>query len=531
MLQFRAVADRGGRHVRPAEAVVDRSLLLRGRIVAMDTDRRIIDDGVVGVVGGSIVHVEAHQAPRPPGLEAALEIDTKGTIYPGLIELHNHPVYNAVPLWDAPKLFGNRKEWRRQSREYVRRVKNPMSLIGQNTLDPDYPRAIARFVECKALLGGQTTYAGIAARDGTAYTGLIRNVEFPGEAGWPVAVGWINDFKDHADALATIGPVLGDRMQPRLHHLSEGTDADARDVFRYMQRSDGSWLLAPNIVSIHGVGLKAEDLAVLVQGGGLVWSPLSNLLLYGATAQIAAARAAGVRLALGADWAPSGSKNLLGELKIARLWSASNGSILSDRELVEMVTCNPAAMMGWDQWVGSLAAGRRADIVVVAGQNKDPHAQLIEATEEDLAAVLIDGRIRCGRSDLIDAASATAERVVVGRATMMIDLVEPGTDPLAGFSLSAATEKLAYGFAHLPELARDRLRQPHVMSKTSERLTLHLDIDEPETGEKALFGEPPIYPGDVDRMVLEPITAIDDAAFNYRLKGSLNIPEWLRQAL
>ena len=51
----------------------------------------------------------------------------------------------------------------------------------------------------------------------------------------------------------------------------------------------------------------------------MVWSPMSNLLLYGGTADIAAALAAGVRIGIGSDWSPSGSKNLLGELKVAWL--------------------------------------------------------------------------------------------------------------------------------------------------------------------------------------------------------------------
>jgi cytosine/adenosine deaminase-related metal-dependent hydrolase len=40
----------------------------------------------------------------------------------------------------------------------------------------------------------------------------------------------------------------------------------------------------------------------------IVWSPLSNLLLYGKTTDVAAARTAGLTIALGSGWSPSGSK-------------------------------------------------------------------------------------------------------------------------------------------------------------------------------------------------------------------------------
>lgn len=47
----------------------------------------------------------------------------------------------------------------------------------------------------------------------------------------------------------------------------------------------------------------------------LVWSPFANFWLYGATANITAAKAAGVRIALGSDWAPSGTATSSGSSK------------------------------------------------------------------------------------------------------------------------------------------------------------------------------------------------------------------------
>jgi 5-methylthioadenosine/S-adenosylhomocysteine deaminase len=77
-------------------------------------------------------------------------------------------------------------------------------------------------------------------------------------------------------------------------------------------------------------------------GAGMVWSPLSNLLLYGQTARLGAARAAGVPVALGSDWAPSGSKNLLGELQAARLAAPLAGAgDVPDADLVAMATRSP----------------------------------------------------------------------------------------------------------------------------------------------------------------------------------------------
>ena len=99
----------------------------------------------------------------------------------------------------------------------------------------------------------------------------------------------------------------------------------------------------------------------------MVWSPMSNLLLYGATSRVKSARDNGVRIGLGSDWAVSGSKNLLGELKVARLASDEMDTGFSDRDLVAMATRDAAAILGWQQRLGSLRPGARADLIVLDG--------------------------------------------------------------------------------------------------------------------------------------------------------------------
>ena len=123
----------------------------------------------------------------------------------------------------------------------------------------------------------------------------------------------------------------------------------------------------------------------------MVWSPLSNLLLYGQTADLGAALAAGVPVALGSDWAPSGSKNLLGELKVARLAAAAAGADLPTRDLVAMATRTPAAMLGWGAHLGSLEAGKRADLIVVDGNDRRPVQRLVARHRGRLDLVMING--------------------------------------------------------------------------------------------------------------------------------------------
>ena len=47
-----------------------------------------------------------------PNEENAIWVATNDIIFPGFIDLHNHPLYAMFEPWDAGKLFNNRYEWR-----------------------------------------------------------------------------------------------------------------------------------------------------------------------------------------------------------------------------------------------------------------------------------------------------------------------------------------------------------------------------------------------------------------------------------
>lgn len=76
-----------------------------------------------------------------------------------------------------------------------------------------------------------------------------------------------------------------------------------------------------------------------------------------------------VRIGIGSDWSHSGSKNLLGELKVARLVSQAMGSVFSDRDIVAMATRDAASILQWEAVLGSLEASKRADLIVISNLN------------------------------------------------------------------------------------------------------------------------------------------------------------------
>ncbi|MDO6415836.1 amidohydrolase family protein [Sphingomonas sp. BIUV-7] len=515
-----------------AEATTTDRLVLTGRIVTMDRAGTVHPKGILCIEQDRIAAVVGDLAHVPAEFAGIAPIDTHGTIYPGLIELHNHLSYNFLPLWSVPRRYTNRNQWRTTEPDYDVCIAMPAKIIGSN-IDIDYPRSIARFVECRSLLGGATTSQGLSSSGAGGskwYRGLIRNVEAPNDAIFPAAGGQTLDYAPEEIATKLVPALARDR--PFFYHLSEGTDADARQRFLDLQYAPGTWAIDDDLITIHCTALQPGDLPQLANGAGIVWSPLSNLLLYGSTADVAAAKQAGLRIALGSDWSPSGSKNLLGELKIARIVSDHLGGLFTNADLARMVTSTPAEMLGWSGQVGSIERGKKADLLILEGDAPDPHAQLIDAREDDVLAVVIDGRPRHGRMGFLDFHASRQERIVIGGKDYSLDLTEAGTDMLAGLSLATAIAKLTHGLANLPALAAQAAAVPaHALAYFDRQpVSVDFELEDPVDFSAfqtmALRAVPALKP-----LALAPITAVDDAGFVPALKANRNLPAYLVNAL
>src|SRR5262249_5848284 len=130
----------------------------------------------------------------PAGFDEVSVVKTSGTIYPGLIELHNHLSYNVLRLWQVPKKFTNRDQWSGID-QYHELVTGPMKVLGQS---PGLLPAIGRFVETKCLAAGVTTSQGIALSSSNTqirrfYKGSLRPVEQPAVPDLPAATSHIAD--------------------------------------------------------------------------------------------------------------------------------------------------------------------------------------------------------------------------------------------------------------------------------------------------------------------------------------------------
>lgn len=523
--------------------------VLLGRIATMDAASTVLGSGALYVDGNTIVAVTDRAAPAPTGFTGVLTVDTGGIIYPGLIELHNHLSYDALPLWQVPKQFSNRSQWQSNA-DYVANVSGPMGTIAKSN-DPHVLAALARYVETKCLLGGVTTSQGISLKGDqleTYYHGAMRVVDDPGDPQFPRASTHIPDV-DASDWASFKSEV--DKASCLLLHLSEGLDAEARNAFLAL-KSGGQWAISSALAGIHCAALQSADFAIIAsKGASMVWSPLSNLLLYGGTSDIKAARSAGVPIALGSDWSPSGSKNLLNELKVAKTVVQVNALDLTDREIVAMATSVPASIVKWDGLIGSIATGKCADFTVIgAAPMADPYSSIIDAGEMDVTLVVIDGRPVVGTQSLMSALGQQGETLAVGTQVRVINY-GPGDPRVPTLTFAEAQAALADALARLPTLMDDEKAGRGVSARTLDPATaprLRLALDEEHLSGYALRPRLPLNgkltgpdaaiavaaeaaPGPLKPLKLDPPAVANDQGYASNLQGQMNIPPAIKASL
>jgi hypothetical protein len=189
-------------------------------------------------------------------------------------------------------------------------------------------------------------------------------------------------------------------------HIAEGITTRAHDEFVALTQLG---LVRPETVIIHGTALTPDDfMAVGRAGGKLVWSPSSNMVLYGQTTDVSSAIAAGVPVSIAPDWTPSGEDTMLPELRFAKSYLAgADPGLFSDRELLEAVTRVPASNMSIDNVVGTLEVGKFADLIAVTADETAPYASAIEARSQQFRLVMVGGVPHYGDPAIVGAMRET----------------------------------------------------------------------------------------------------------------------------
>ena len=168
---------------------------------------------------------------------------------------------------------------------------------------------------------------------------------------------------------------LADQLEVQVHiHVHETAheveQAMNQSGKRPLSRLDEMGLVNPGLMAVHATQLEPEEIQLLAQAGAhVVHCPRSNLKLASGACPVAALAAAGVNVALGTDGAASNNRlDLIAEMQLAALLGkliATDVCAVPAGDALRMATINGARALNLDQEIGSLSAGKSADVICV----------------------------------------------------------------------------------------------------------------------------------------------------------------------
>ncbi|RKH54454.1 amidohydrolase [Corallococcus sp. AB050B] len=374
----------------------------------------VLKDGQVLVGGqvlvdaqGVITCSECDCSKAAGAAEATVVTCPTGVISPGLINPHDHITFPGSPLASTSvERYEHRHDWREGKNNHTR-LNNPSNSKA----------AAISWSELRQVMAGTTSIAGAGGQPG-----LLRNLDTGGSAGIANQEGLAEPYADSdtfplGDSTGTTltegcsyasfpsSATITSRTSAYLPHIAEGIAATALNEFRCLSTGTGN-VLFPRSAVIHGVGLTAREISEMAaHGTGLVWSPRTNVSLYGDTAMVTAFKRLGVPISLGTDWIRSGSMNLLRELRCAdHLNTTRYARTFTDEDLWRMVTGNAADAVDIYERVGRIAPGRMADLAIFRlGTNAgSPFRAVIAADPQDVVLTVRGGKPLYGDQALVD---------------------------------------------------------------------------------------------------------------------------------
>jgi 5-methylthioadenosine/S-adenosylhomocysteine deaminase len=398
-----------------------------GTVITMDAERRVLAPGAVAVNGTTIVAVDTPQAIA--ARFAAAEVIQAGgaVVLPGLVNTHGHAAMvmyrglaDDLALMDWLQKYIFPAEGKTVSPELVRvgtRLAALEMLQSGTTLHTDmyyFEEEVAKATKEAGLRGvlGQTIIGFPVADARTPAEGLARAERFmQAYKGDPLIVATVaphSMYTVDAGTLTATRDLAARFGVPLLTHLAETRDEVAESLAKHRLspaayfESLGVW--DTPAVAAHGVHLSDADLAILVKHRvALSHNPESNMKLASGAAPVTKALKAGLTVGLGTDGAASNNDLDMFEAmrQAAFLHKLSEGdpTAASARTVLEMATIGGAAAVGMADRIGSLEAGKLADLIVVSmGSARqtpmyNPVSHLVYVTRgDDVRTVVVNGR-------------------------------------------------------------------------------------------------------------------------------------------
>lgn len=403
-------------------------LIVGGDVVTMDGTKRVIRNGAVAIRGENIVAV-GPTAAITRKYRAITTINARGkAVVPGLINTHTH-----VPM----SLFRGIAD-DLDLNEWLTKYIFPAEAKNVNE---EFVRVGTRLGLAEMIRGGTTTYCDMyyfedAIAEETKKAGVrgvlgetviqfpVADNKTPGEAlayADRFITKWQNDplivpaIAPHApytvstDDLKRVRQLSDKRNAPVLIHVAE-TKKERDDIFAKYGKTPVDYLssigfLSDRTIIAHSIWVTDEEIGILAKENvGVGHCPQSNMKLASGVAPVPAMLKANVAVGLGTDGAASNNDlNMWEEIDTAaKLHKNHTGDpkVVNAEQAFEMATIRGARALHLDKIIGSIEAGKRADIAIVDLDtlHQTPfyniYSALVYSTKAaDVDTVVINGRI------------------------------------------------------------------------------------------------------------------------------------------
>jgi cytosine/adenosine deaminase-related metal-dependent hydrolase len=382
---------------------------LRARWV-LPIDRPPIEGGYVSVVEGRITAVGGGMPD-----DAVVEDIGDVVLMPGLVNAHTHLEFSdlvaplgqsgtSLPAW-IRLVIGERKRGRRDPAAGIaagiaESLAGGVTTIGEISTAPADAYAVA--APRPTVVAFQESIGFSGQRVDSAFADVEQRFQrSPRPAGFSPHA----PYTVHPRLLERIVSAAAAQGAPVAMHLAESREelqllADGSGDFAALLDERSMWdpatiphgtrpldylqalAVAPRALVIHGNYLAADEIALLGAQRArmsVVYCPRTHAFFQHEPYPLAAFRAAGVHIALGTDSRASNPDlNLLAEVRAA----AARHPDVAAVELIQMATIDAAEALGLGHQVGSLAVGKRADLITLPCSAADPFEAVIDSNAQ-----------------------------------------------------------------------------------------------------------------------------------------------------
>jgi len=403
-------------------------IITGGTVVTMDAARHIYNDGAVAVRGDSIVAAGSRTG-IASRYDAARTIDARGEIVmPGLINGHAHA---AMSLFRGLADDVSLNDW----------LQKYIFPAEARNVTPDFVTWGTRLGVLEMLRGGITTYADMyyfedevaRATKAAGMRGVLGEtiIDFPApdNKSVPQALAYTEKYIQQWQGDPLITPAIAPHSiytcstktlqqvaavahkyhAPILIHLAEapfeGEQSRAKYGLSPTAYLENIGVLGPDITAAHCVWVDTGDIKLLASRDvGCVHNPSSNMKLASGASPVVDLIAGGVAVGLGTDGAASNNDlDMFEEMDIAAKLQKlvrMDPRALPAEQVVAMATINGARALHMEKQIGSLEAGKKADVILIRADA--PHAtpmynvysQLVYALKaSDVDTVIVGGKI------------------------------------------------------------------------------------------------------------------------------------------